>query len=116
MYPSKRIYIGTDAAITVCLRHDRDAEPNRSKPYYDHQLARNGVIARGDSAAFERRRGTAVDLDLDLGDMIGAREGAIGIARAAFKDAISYAMDRVRIGQVAADGWMSPPAAGPWCR
>ena len=30
------------------------------------------------------------------------------------KDAISYAMDRALIGQVAADGWMSPPSAGPF--
>jgi peptide/nickel transport system substrate-binding protein len=30
------------------------------------------------------------------------------------KDAISYAMDRALIGQVAADGWMEPPTAGPF--
>jgi len=28
------------------------------------------------------------------------------------KDAISYAMDRARIGQIAADGWLTPPTAG----
>ncbi len=32
----------------------------------------------------------------------------------AIKDAISYAMDRATIGQVAADGWMTPPTAGPF--
>ena len=30
------------------------------------------------------------------------------------KDAISYAMDRTRIGEFAADGWMTPPIAGPF--
>jgi ABC-type transport system substrate-binding protein len=30
------------------------------------------------------------------------------------KDAISYAMDRDRIGQIAADGWMVAPTAGPF--
>ncbi len=32
----------------------------------------------------------------------------------AIKDAMSYAMDRMRIGQISADGWMSAPTAGPF--
>ena len=32
----------------------------------------------------------------------------------AIKDAISYALDRVRIGQVSQDGWMTAPTAGPF--